>query len=394
MKTTFNIQPSTPNFQGWLIAFLCVLNVWTALADGTPTVPASQAEVNAGTVHTKFVAPDTLKAWTGGGGSGGTNQLRGYYDSDGVWYLQVTQRVAVVSTPGIMEQWVTVGTNLVGSGSNFVPLQLSVDLGIGAGHGRWTTWGTNSDVTRTNAYLNTGGWEAGDWNIVNKFGVGAVDPRVVVIRPKTMGYSTSPLPLGGSWLLEIASDYENGFDENNGTFSTSFYGNNQGQSAVGGIKGFWNFDVSPHALPGKFNIFPSQSHTWTTLVIWQTDGLSVTNQPGGVDFFNGRFFGTTTNSAGTNRAPFVTQMDTQTNYTARPKIPTAVTVGASPFTFANATPYVLECYFSGGTAYSVTKNAAAVYGSVIGNDYFLLQPTNKCVITYTVAPTLLTNAFD
>lgn len=31
-----------------------------ARADGTPTVPASQAEVNAGTVHGKYVAPDTL----------------------------------------------------------------------------------------------------------------------------------------------------------------------------------------------------------------------------------------------------------------------------------------------------------------------------------------------
>ena len=73
------------------------------------------------------------------------------------------------------------------------------------------------------------------------------------------------------------------------------------------------------------------------------------------------------------------------------KTPVAVTVGASPFNFTNMTGANIECYFSGGTAYSVSKNQSAVYSSLAGNSYFVLQPTNFCTITYTVAPTLFTN---
>jgi len=76
-----------------------------------------------------------------------------------------------------------------------------------------------------------------------------------------------------------------------------------------------------------------------------------------------------------------------------PKIPNAVTLTGSPFTFSNATQNTLECYFNGATAYSITKNGASVFGSLASDAYFLLQPTNKCVITYTVAPTLSTNSF-
>jgi hypothetical protein len=76
-----------------------------------------------------------------------------------------------------------------------------------------------------------------------------------------------------------------------------------------------------------------------------------------------------------------------------PHTPVAVTVGASPFSYTNNTTTAQECYFSGGTAYSITKMGSAVYGSITGNDYFVLQPTNYCTITYTVAPTLFTNAW-
>jgi hypothetical protein len=76
-----------------------------------------------------------------------------------------------------------------------------------------------------------------------------------------------------------------------------------------------------------------------------------------------------------------------------PRIPTAVTLTGSVFTFSNATPNYLECYFSGSVAYSVSKNGAAVFGSLASDGYLILQPTNKIAITYTVAPTLFTNAF-
>lgn len=74
-------------------------------------------------------------------------------------------------------------------------------------------------------------------------------------------------------------------------------------------------------------------------------------------------------------------------------IPVAVSVGASPFSFTNNTTSALECYFSGATAFSVSKNGTGVYGSLAGDSYFVLQPTNNCTITYTVAPTFNTNTW-
>jgi hypothetical protein len=74
-------------------------------------------------------------------------------------------------------------------------------------------------------------------------------------------------------------------------------------------------------------------------------------------------------------------------------VPVAVTVGASPFRFTNSTPVAIECYFSGATAFSVSKNGVGVFGSLAGSSYFVLQPTNQCVITYTVAPTFYTNSW-
>jgi len=76
-----------------------------------------------------------------------------------------------------------------------------------------------------------------------------------------------------------------------------------------------------------------------------------------------------------------------------PHTPVAVTVGASPFAFTNTTTIALECYFDGGTAYSVSKNTAAVYSSLVGSRYFVLQPSSTATITYTVAPTFYTNAW-
>lgn len=86
------------------------------------------------------------------------------------------------------------------------------------------------------------------------------------------------------------------------------------------------------------------------------------------------------------------QLTANLNFNTNPHIPSAVTLTGSVFAFSNATPNVLECYFSGGTAYSITKNASAVFGSVIGDGYLLLQPTNKVAVTYTIAPTMFTNS--
>ena len=75
-------------------------------------------------------------------------------------------------------------------------------------------------------------------------------------------------------------------------------------------------------------------------------------------------------------------------------IPVAVTVGSSPFTFTNLTSSALECYFSDAAAYSITKNGVGVYGSLAGDGYFILQPTNRFVITYaSTTPTIYTNSW-
>lgn len=57
--TIYDLRFTRLGFVLVLFVLLC-LAVWTAKGDGTPVVPASAAEVAAGVVHTKYVAPDTL----------------------------------------------------------------------------------------------------------------------------------------------------------------------------------------------------------------------------------------------------------------------------------------------------------------------------------------------
>lgn len=74
-------------------------------------------------------------------------------------------------------------------------------------------------------------------------------------------------------------------------------------------------------------------------------------------------------------------------------VPHAVSVGASPFSFVNNTTVALECYLTGNSTYSVTKNGTSIYNTGCTNAYFVLMPTNACVITYGTAPTFNTNAW-
>lgn len=103
---------------------------------------------------------------------------------------------------------------------------------------------------------------------------------------------------------------------------------------------------------------------------------------------------TFTNSILLNGIPVLTNVVFGLNIlNVNPHIPTQVTLGASPFLFSNATSNSLECYFSGSVAYSVSKNGVGVFGSLAGDGYMMLQPTNSCTITYSVAPTFYTNAW-
>ena len=75
-------------------------------------------------------------------------------------------------------------------------------------------------------------------------------------------------------------------------------------------------------------------------------------------------------------------------------IPAAVTVGASVFNFINPNPNAVEVYLTDAAAYSVTKNGVSVFGSLAGDCYLVLQPTNAIAITYlSTAPTMTTNAW-
>lgn len=79
----------------FLIAVILGMFCFDALAQVPPPPPATQAEVNAGILHNKFVAPDTLAGWTGGGGGGftpsanQTNVLNGAITNNNVGNVQL-----------------------------------------------------------------------------------------------------------------------------------------------------------------------------------------------------------------------------------------------------------------------------------------------------------------
>lgn len=74
------------------------------------------------------------------------------------------------------------------------------------------------------------------------------------------------------------------------------------------------------------------------------------------------------------------------------KIPTAITVGGSPFTFVNATSTALHVHILDSAAYTVTLNGIQVINSFIGPYADVLQPTNILVVSYlTTMPTIYTN---
>jgi hypothetical protein len=63
----------------------------------------------------------------------------------------------------------------------------------------------------------------------------------------------------------------------------------------------------------------------------------------------------------------------------------AVTVGASPWTYTNADHSIEALYIKGGTVSAVTKNSAAIFAQ--SNVSVLLNPGEAVTVTYSVAPT-------
>ena len=69
--------------------------------------------------------------------------------------------------------------------------------------------------------------------------------------------------------------------------------------------------------------------------------------------------------------------------------PVAVTVGGSPFSYTNNTPVAQEVHVGGGTITTISKNGV----TIPDNNVNALQPTNYITITYTLIPTMTTNAW-
>ena len=81
--------------------------------------------------------------------------------------------------------------------------------------------------------------------------------------------------------------------------------------------------------------------------------------------------------------------------TSANNIPTAITVGASPFAYTNATGTPLMFWFYGTNNYSVALNGVTVQSfNGTNGASMILAPTNRVVITYTAAPILNTNLFQ
>lgn len=122
-----------------LHAFLLTLFfVAPALAQERPIQPATQAEVNAGAIHNKFVAPDTLTQFAGG-------------PTNGV-------------TASMLQNSLTSGTNFYNGTVNLERLFPKIDVGTGlvgyAGPGHLTNtlaWGFTNLNTWDNIIWNTNG---------------------------------------------------------------------------------------------------------------------------------------------------------------------------------------------------------------------------------------------
>ena len=107
---------------------------------------------------------------------------------------------------------------------------------------------------------------------------------------------------------------------------------------------------------------------------------------GGKEFDGTNWYGTD-NSAVRKRQLWVK--------TSANNIPAAITVGASPFAYTNATGTPLVFWHYGTNNYSIALNGVTVqsFNGTNGAN-MILAPTNRVVITYTAAPILNTNLFQ
>jgi hypothetical protein len=68
----------------------------------------------------------------------------------------------------------------------------------------------------------------------------------------------------------------------------------------------------------------------------------------------------------------------------------AITVGASPYTYTNADGVREAIYIRGGTVSDISKNALTIFTTTPATIW--LEPGETVIITYTVVPTMLKDA--
>ena len=71
-------------------------------------------------------------------------------------------------------------------------------------------------------------------------------------------------------------------------------------------------------------------------------------------------------------------------------LPTAITVGASPYSYQNTTSYAVNVLVNGGTVSAVdfTRDNTTFYSVGVVAGMFTLSPYDRLRVTYTVAPTM------
>lgn len=73
---------------------------------------------------------------------------------------------------------------------------------------------------------------------------------------------------------------------------------------------------------------------------------------------------------------------------AKGAAPTAITAGASPYTWTNTNGVNTQVFMSGGTVSAIAYNGGAISGTLAGTVTVILQPGETVTVTYAVAPVI------
>lgn len=121
------------------------------------------------------------------------------------------------------------------------------------------------------------------------------------------------------------------------------------------------------------------------IVASTTSGFNMTNLQASDNDFTGNTAGAYTSSGNLTGAYLINNIGYNDQQT-----PASITVGASPFTYtAGFTPE--NVYVTGGTIGSITKNGVGLSASVTGDITIPLLPNQSIIVTYTIAPTMVTD---